>query len=50
MTNRDYKEELEYLKWYNATEEEKIKFIENLYILINMNFSNFTKKNWHILI
>lgn len=49
MTKNKYSEELKCLEKYNVSIEEKIKFIENLYILINMNFSNFIKNNWQIL-
>ena len=49
MTKKEYIEELKCLEKYDVSIEEKIKFIENLYILINMNFTNFTKNNWHIL-
>jgi len=49
MTKKDYTKELKCLEKYNVSIEEKIKFIENLYILINMNFTNFIKNNWQIL-
>jgi len=45
MTKIQYQEELEYLEKYDISEEDKIKFIENLYILANMNFNNFIKNN-----
>lgn len=50
MTKKEYNKELKCLEKYDVDIEEKIKFIENLYILINMNFSNFIKNNWQILI
>jgi len=49
MTNTQYQEELKYLEQYDISEEEKIKFIENLYRLANINFNNFIKNNWQIL-
>lgn len=49
MSNTQYQEELTYLKQYNMSEEEKLKFIENLYRLANINFNNFIKNNWQIL-
>ena len=45
MSNTQYQEELTYLKQYNMSEEEKLKFIENLYRLANINFNNFIKNN-----
>jgi hypothetical protein len=45
MTNTQYQEELKYLEQYDISEEEKIKFIENLYRLANINFNNFIKNN-----
>lgn len=49
MTKEDYTEELKCLEWYDTSDEEKIRFIENLYILININFTHFIENNWHIL-
>lgn len=40
-----YSRELEYLRKYNMTEEQKIKFIENLYRLAYINFNNFIENN-----
>ncbi len=45
MQDRDYKKELERLKDYDVSEEEKIRFIDNLYRLANHNFNEFVK-NW----
>lgn len=45
MQDRDYKKELECLKSYEVSEEEKIRFIDNLYRLANYNFNEFMK-NW----
>jgi len=49
MTKIQYEEELEYLVKYDISEEDKIKFIENLYRLANINLNNFIKNNWQIL-
>ena len=49
MTKREYQEELKYLEKYNISEEKKIRFIENLYKLANINFNNYIKNNWQIL-
>lgn len=49
MTNRDYTDELEYLEWYDISDEEKIEFIEKLYRLAHMNFNNFIQNNWQII-
>lgn len=49
MTQNEYSKELKCLEKYDVSIEEKIKFIKNLYILINMNFNNFRKNNWQIL-
>lgn len=40
-----YSQELKYLEKYNMTEEEKVKFIENLYRLAYINFNNFIDNN-----
>ena len=45
MPNTQYQEELKYLEQYNMSEEEKIRLIENLYRLANINFNNFIKNN-----
>ena len=45
MQNIQYQEELKYLKNYDMSEDEKIRFIENLYRLANINFNNFIKNN-----
>ena len=45
MKNTQYQEELKYLEKYNISEEEKVKFIANLYRLANINFNNFIKNN-----
>ena len=45
MTNTQYQEELKYLEKYDISEEEKIRFIKNLYRLANINFNNFIKNN-----
>lgn len=43
----NYKEEITYLKEYkNITYEEKIKFIDRLYLLARINYKNFIKNNW----
>jgi hypothetical protein len=44
MTKK-YLDELKYLERYNIDEDKKIIFIENLYKLANINFSNFIKNN-----
>jgi len=49
MTKTQYQEELKYLEKYDISEEEKIKFIENLHRLANINFNNFIKNNWQVL-
>ncbi len=49
MTHYDYKEELKCLEKYDVSIDEKIKFIENLYRLANMNFNNFVENNWQII-
>lgn len=46
MTKKDYTNELKYLEKYEVDEEKKIRFIENLYKLININFNNFIENNW----
>ena len=45
MQKPQYQEELKYLQKYNISEEEKIRLIENLYRLANINFNNFIKNN-----
>ena len=45
MENITYQQELKYLINYNIKEQEKINLIENLYILANINFTNFIKNN-----
>ena len=42
-------EELKYLKQYNISEENKIRFIENLYRLAHFNFNSFIENNWEKL-
>ena len=49
MQNTQYQEELKYLENYDMSEDEKIRFIENLYRLANINFNNFIKNNWQII-
>ncbi|MFK7779774.1 MAG: hypothetical protein QM490_01390 [Candidatus Gracilibacteria bacterium] len=49
MTIIDYTEKLKYLKEYDISEEKKIRLIENLYKLANINFNNFIKNNGHII-
>jgi hypothetical protein len=45
MTNKEYSDELKHLEKYDVSEEKKIRFIENLNKLININFNNFIKNN-----
>lgn len=40
-----YSSELRYLEQYNMSEERKIRLIENLYRLANMNFNSFIENN-----
>lgn len=42
---QDYSSELEYFKDYDMSEERKIRLIENLYRLANMNFNSFIENN-----
>jgi len=44
-----YTKELKYLEEYDISEERKIRFIENLYRLANINFNNFIENNWEII-
>jgi predicted nucleic-acid-binding Zn-ribbon protein len=48
MVKKEYWEALKCLENCDISEEKKIRFIENLNKLININFNNFIK-NWHIL-
>ena len=45
MTKTQYQEELKYFQKYDISEDEKIRFIENLYRLAHINFNNFIKNN-----
>jgi len=43
-----YAKELKHLEEYDISEERKIRFIENLYRLANINFNDFIENNWEI--
>jgi UDP-N-acetyl-D-mannosaminuronate dehydrogenase len=38
-------QEVHYFKEYSLTEKERVRLIENLYRLININFDDFIKNN-----
>lgn len=44
-----YTEELKFFEEYEMSEDRKIKLIENLYRLANINFNNFIENNWEII-
>jgi hypothetical protein len=46
---KNLKQKLEYFKWYDVNESEKIAFIEKLYKLAYINYHNFMQKNWQNL-
>ncbi len=46
MPKKTYVTELLHLEKSRASPEEKIKFIERLHRLANINFSKFCKKDW----
>jgi hypothetical protein len=43
MTNKRILDKLKYLEEVNFSKEEKIEFIEKLYKLANISFSEYTK-------
>lgn len=50
MSQEKYTKELKRLENSELSQEDKVKLIEKLYILINMNYRNFFKNNWQIII
>ena len=44
-----YSYELKLLEKYKISEKRKIKLIENLYRLANINFNNFIENDWKII-
>lgn len=50
MNKDKYIKELKRLESSDINIEKKIKLIDNLYTLINMNYRNFIKNNWQIVI
>lgn len=45
MTSNEYQDELKYLTRYDIPKNKKIEFVENLYKLANMIFTQ-QLKNW----
>lgn len=46
MTNKKIRQKLEYLKSFKVPDEQKIKLINNLYKLANIQFNEYLK-DWH---